>query len=93
MVNKGSCLVYILGNWLFCSEKPPKTEKEGHESTHNQRAHVKLNRLDMFGKESEISKGCLDISEDDKAYVRPGTDDRYCLIYPYVSTANHFWFD
>ena len=23
-----------IGNWLFCAKKPPKTEKEGHESTH-----------------------------------------------------------
>ena len=71
----------FVGKWLFCSKKPPKTEVEGHESTHHQRAHVKLNRIDMFGAASEIQAGCLDISEDDKAYVRPGTDGKFELKY------------
>ena len=63
-----------IGNWLFCAKKPPKTEKERHESTHHQRAHVKNNRLDMFGSQSIIKNASLDISMDHKAYVRPGTD-------------------
>ena len=67
----------FVGKWLFCSKKPPKTEVEGHESTHHQRAHVKLNRIDMFGAASKMQAGCLDISENDKAYVRPGTDGKF----------------
>jgi hypothetical protein len=44
------------------------------ELTHHQRAHIKLNRTDMFGKRSGFFPAGIEISFDDKAYVRPGTD-------------------
>ncbi|CAG2198433.1 CHEK2 [Mytilus edulis] len=37
------------GDWVFCAKKPPKTEDHETELTHHQRAHIKLNRTDMFG--------------------------------------------
>jgi hypothetical protein len=62
------------GDWLFCAKKPPKTEDHETELTHHQRAHIKLNRTDMFGKRSVFFPAGIEISFDDKAYVRPRTD-------------------
>ncbi|CAC5384653.1 unnamed protein product [Mytilus coruscus] len=62
------------GNWLFCTKKTPNTEDHSTELTHHQRAHVKLNREDMFSTNSLFKYSSLDISFDDKAYIRPGTD-------------------
>ena len=59
--------------------KPPKTEEHSLELTHHQRAHVKLNRQNMFSDTSQIAELSLDISFDDKAYVRPGTDGKKIL--------------
>ncbi|CAH3184731.1 unnamed protein product [Porites lobata] len=61
-----------LGKWLFCSKKPPKTEKVSNECTHHQRKYVKNAKLSIFEKEGE--KDGLVISVDDKAYLRPETD-------------------
>ena len=52
-------------SWLFCTKRPPTTEGHYTETTHHHWAHVKLNRMDMFHEE---------LSFDDKAYLRPGTD-------------------
>ena len=60
------------GKWLFCVRKPPKTEESQTELTHHQRAHVKLNRWDVFA--TDKAEHGLELSFDDKAYVRPGTD-------------------
>ena len=60
--------------WLFCTKKPLKTESHGNETTHHQRAHIKLNRIDVFQQESEFKKLSVEILFDDKAYLRPGTD-------------------
>ncbi|CAC5384100.1 unnamed protein product [Mytilus coruscus] len=61
------------GKWLFCAKKPPKTESELHETTHHQRSHVKVNRESMFTLE-DMHNVSLEVSMDDKAYLRPGTD-------------------
>ena len=53
---------------------PPKTEPHSNETTHHQRAHIKLNRIDVFQQESEFKELGVEISFDDKAYLRPGTD-------------------
>lgn len=75
-------ILYVLfaGKWLFCIRKPPKTEEECSEMTHHQRAHVKLNRWDMFGEEKGRSNQSLEVSFDDKAYVRPGTDGMFSNV-------------
>ena len=62
------------GAMLFCTKKPPKTEEHSTETIHHQRAHVKLNRFDMFNEQSLLKTFGLEISMDDKAYIRPGTD-------------------
>ena len=71
---------YVTGKWLFCAKKPPKTEEEQTETTHHQRAHVKLNRLDMFGSHNNLSSASLEIYMDDKAYIRPGTDGMWVWL-------------
>lgn len=58
----------------FAQKKPPKTEDHETELTHHQRAHGKLNRWNMFATNSQFKGASLEISFDDKAYVRPGTD-------------------
>ena len=63
-----------MGSWLFCTKKPPKTEGHYTETTHHQRAHVKLNRMNMFHEGSNVKKYSMELSFDDKAYLRPGTD-------------------
>ena len=67
-----------VGKWLFCTKKPPKTESHSNETTHHQRAHIKLNRIDVFQQESEFKELGVEISFDDKAYLRPGTDVGFC---------------
>lgn len=57
-------------------EKPPKTKDDDTILTHHQRAHVKLNRYDMFGKDSMLKSDNIEISFGDKAYIRPGTDGK-----------------
>ena len=63
-----------VGKWLFCTKKPPKTESHSNETTHHQRAHIKLNRIDVFQQEGELKELGVEISFDDKACLRPGTD-------------------
>ena len=63
-----------VGKWLFCTKKPPKAESHSNETTHHQRAHIKLNRIDVFQQESEFKELGVEISFDDNAYLRPGTD-------------------
>ena len=65
------------GGMLFCTKKPPKTEADSNETTHHQRAHVKLNRLNVFGQDSTLKSYGIEISMDGKAYIRPGTDVGY----------------
>ena len=60
------------GKWLWCANKPPKTEASETESTHHQRAHIRNAKFSMFAKGHE--KHSVVISMDDKAYLRPGTD-------------------
>ena len=62
------------GAMLFCTKKPPKIEEHSTETTHHQRAHVKLNRFDIFNEQSLLKRFSLETSMDDKAYIRPGTD-------------------
>ena len=63
------------GAMLFCTKKlASKNEEHSTETTHHQRAHVKLNRFDMFSEQSLLKRFSLEISMDDKAYIRPGTD-------------------
>ncbi|CAC5414034.1 unnamed protein product [Mytilus coruscus] len=62
-------------NGCFVQKKPPRTEDDKNLLTHHQRAHVKLNRHVMFGKYSMMKLDSMEISFDDKAYIRPGTDD------------------
>ena len=73
--------LFPTGNWLFCTKKPPKTEEEGHESTHHQRAHIKINRMEMFSENGALKDLSIDISMDDKAYLRPGTDGMFEKLY------------
>ena len=63
-----------VGKWLFSTKKPPKTESHSNETTHHQRAHIKLNRIDVFQHKSEFKELGVEISFDDKACLRPGTD-------------------
>ena len=76
-----------VGKWLFCTKRPPKTESHSNEthhhiitvmSTHHQRAHNELNRIYVFQQESEFKELGVEISFDDKAYLRPGTDMGFC---------------
>ena len=39
-----------VGNWLWCTKKPPKTEDHDTVSTHHQRAHVLNAKLTMFSE-------------------------------------------
>ncbi|CAC5384129.1 unnamed protein product [Mytilus coruscus] len=57
---------------LLC-KKPPKTVSKLHKTTHHQRSHVKVNRESMFTPE-DMHNVSLEVSMDDKAYLRPGTD-------------------
>ena len=63
-----------VGKGLFCTKNHPKTKSHSNETTHHQRAHIKLNRTDVFQQESEFKELDVEISFDDKAYLRPGTD-------------------
>ena len=65
------------GGMLFCTKKPPKTEADSNETTHHQRAHVQLNRLNVFGQDSTFKSYGIEISMDDKAYICPDTDVGY----------------
>ncbi|CAG2257868.1 unnamed protein product [Mytilus edulis] len=70
--HKGIYSIIVTGS--FVPKIPSKTEDHSTELTHHQRAHVKLNREDMFSTNSLFRYSSLDISFDDKAYIRPGTD-------------------
>ena len=59
----------MLENGYFIPKKPPKTESHSNETTHHQRAHIKLNRIDVFQQESEFKELGVEISFDDKAYL------------------------
>ena len=63
------------GGMLFCTKKPPKTEVDSNETTRHQKALVKL--LNVFGQDSTLKSYGMEISMDDKAYIRPGTDVGY----------------
>ena len=64
-----------IGKGLFCTKKPPKTEQQNNETTHHQRAHVKLMKSDMAEAEgNKYGELSMIVSMDDKAYLRPGTD-------------------
>ena len=66
------------GKWLFCCRKPPKTEDSSVETTHHQRAHVRIAKIEL-AKQSPGQR--LVCSMDDKAYLRPGTDGMcYCIV-------------
>ena len=65
-----------LGLGLFCAKKPPKAENNDNELTHHQRAHKKnilLAMCDLQKKEDPSCRHNLIISQDDKAYICPGT--------------------
>ena len=60
------------GKTLFCSKKPPKTGDNENVLTHHQRKHVELLKLHLFA-DCEDHKWAMEVSADDKAYVRPET--------------------
>ena len=64
-----------IGGALFCTKKPPKTEKNENDLTHYQRAHKK-NIIHTFCSDENENDGLdfvFEISMDDKAYICPGT--------------------
>ena len=61
-----------IGDGLFCTKKPPKTEKNENDLTHYQRAHKKY-IVQNFCTDDENLKYNFEISMDDKAYICPGT--------------------
>ena len=62
------------GLGLFCSKKPPKAEEKENELFHHQRAHTKNILLSLCDpKKADDHKYNLLISQDDKAYLCPGT--------------------
>ena len=66
------------GKMLFCTRKPPKTEDNSNESTHDQRAHKKNVVRKLFSKNvGDERKYSFARSIDDKAYVRPGTSESF----------------
>ncbi len=63
-----------IGKGLFCTKKPPKAESNDNELTHHQRAHRKNIQRFMWGEENvDGHENTVEISEDDKAYICPGT--------------------
>lgn len=65
-----------MGRGLFCTKKPPKAEDRYNLNTHHQRAHCKNVQLYLFNDPVEAKFAYID-SEDDKAYVRPGTSEGF----------------
>ena len=59
---------------MFTCKKPEKTLEDVHVDTHHQRAHIKLVRMDAYNENSPVKSLTLDISMDDKATVKAGTD-------------------
>ena len=67
-----------LGKGLICCKKPPKSEDCDNENTHYQRAHVKYVKTTFYGKVNEENRDwCFMSSQDDKAYIRPGTSEGF----------------
>ena len=62
------------GRYLFTCKKPEKPLEVAHVDTHHQHAHIKLVRMDAYNKDSPVKSLTLDISVDDKATVKAGTD-------------------
>ena len=63
-----------LGQGLFCCKKPPKSENIENELTHYQRAFKKnIVRHFFSGSQREHAMYTFVTSDDDKAYVCPGT--------------------
>ena len=61
---------------MFCAKKPPKAENNDNEVTHHQRAHTKnilLAVCDLQKKEDPSCRHNLITSQNDKAYICPGT--------------------
>ena len=70
--NKRSCQAKNhIGAGMFCCKKPPKAEDEGNELVHHQRAHKKNIVLDKCT--GIFAKSIFQISQDDRAYLCPGT--------------------
>ena len=61
-----------IGLGLFCTKKPPKSGSLDNELTHYEKAHKKIVNFALFGK-TEERKYTLLTSDDDKAYLCPGT--------------------
>lgn len=59
---------------MFTCKKPEKTLEETHIDTHHQGAHVKIVRMVAYEDASPIRSFILDISMDDKATLKAGTD-------------------
>ena len=62
--------IACIGKGLFCVQKPPKTIVEDNESTHYQRA---LKKNWLWDMNNVPQKFTINIAEDDKANLRPGT--------------------
>ena len=62
------------GRYMFTCKKPEKTLEDIHIDTHYQRAHVKMVRVAVYGDASPARSFTLDISMDDKATLKAGTD-------------------
>ena len=62
------------GRYMFTCKKPEKTLEDTHIDTHYQRAHVKMVRVAVYGDASPARSFTLDISMDDKATLKAGTD-------------------
>jgi len=80
---------FLAGKGLFCSKKPPKTDNGDNILTHHQRKHVELAKFHLFSS-SEMCKFGLDISFDDKAYIRPETSGLLYLIEILLNTVFYF---
>lgn len=60
--------------YMFTCKKPEETLEETHIDTHHQRAHAKIVRKEAYEDASPIRSFTLDISMDDKATLKAGTD-------------------
>jgi hypothetical protein len=60
-----------IGAGMFCCKKPPKAEDEGNELVHHQRAHKK--NIVLYKCKESSAKYVFQISQDDRAYLCPGT--------------------
>ena len=63
-----------LGLGLFCAKKPPEAENKDNELTHYQRAHKRNILISLCAQQQHQHHNFnLIISQDDKAYICPGT--------------------